>query len=323
MLEKPDLPEEVILAGLHEGWGFTPQRLDFLPLGNDATAWVYRASGAAQDRFLKLKRGTVNRMALIVPDLLHRRGLRQAVAPLPALDGRLWVRLGSYHLILYPFIEGPTGMQIGLNAAQQQELGAAARAMHSLRAWDLPVDARRYDAFHPPWSAVIRRIDERVAQGGFDDPLAAQAAEFWTRRREEIAWKVDFAESSGARLRVRAPEAVLCHGDLHTANVLVDSSGGLHLVDWDEAILAPKERDLMFTLGEPGEQNFMRGYDPEGALLVDPLALEYYRAEWDVQEIGDFGERIFFRAAFGEATRRDSILGLMKIFEEAESNDPR
>jgi spectinomycin phosphotransferase len=42
---------------------------------------------------------------------------------------------------------------------------------------------------------------------------------------------------------------VLCHADLHTWNVLVDGDGRLWLVDWDEAILAPRERDLMFLVG--------------------------------------------------------------------------
>jgi Ser/Thr protein kinase RdoA (MazF antagonist) len=45
---------------------------------------------------------------------------------------------------------------------------------------------------------------------------------------------------------------VLCHADLHTWNVLVDSVGDLWIADWDEAVLAPRERDLMFVVGGIG-----------------------------------------------------------------------
>ena len=45
---------------------------------------------------------------------------------------------------------------------------------------------------------------------------------------------------------------VLCHADLHAWNVLLDTDRQLWLVDWDETILAPKERDLMFVVGGIG-----------------------------------------------------------------------
>jgi len=49
---------------------------------------------------------------------------------------------------------------------------------------------------------------------------------------------------------------VLCHCDIHAGNVLISEEGAgtrLHVIDWDEPALAPKERDLMFVgAGLPG-----------------------------------------------------------------------
>jgi hypothetical protein len=40
---------------------------------------------------------------------------------------------------------------------------------------------------------------------------------------------------------------VLCHADRHGWTVLVRGDDEVAIVDWDEPLLAPKERDLMFV----------------------------------------------------------------------------
>ena len=58
MLERPALSDEAILACLREAYAIQARAVEFLPIGNDATAWVYRA--AAQDGagyFAKVKKG--------------------------------------------------------------------------------------------------------------------------------------------------------------------------------------------------------------------------------------------------------------------------
>jgi len=42
MLEKPNLQDEKIIACLRNGYGVPAARIDFLPIGNDSNAWVYR-----------------------------------------------------------------------------------------------------------------------------------------------------------------------------------------------------------------------------------------------------------------------------------------
>jgi aminoglycoside phosphotransferase (APT) family kinase protein len=42
-------------------------------------------------------------------------------------------------------------------------------------------------------------------------------------------------------------DEVICHGDLHPYNVLVDDDGGVTLLDWSAALLAPRGYDVAFT----------------------------------------------------------------------------
>jgi len=77
---------------------------------------------------------------------------------------------------------------------------------------------------------------------------------------------------------------------------LIDAAGELWVVDWDGAVLAPKERDLMFVVGGISArlvtprttEEFFEGY---GETTVDALALAYYRHAWAIQDIGGYAER--------------------------------
>ena len=113
---------------------------------------------------------------------------------------------------------------------------------------------------------------------------------------------------------------MLCHADLHTWNVLVEDAGRLWIADWDEAVLAPRERDLMFVVGGgighglvgPSEEaSFLEGY---GQVTADPALLAYYRCAWAVQDIAAYGEQALLSPTAGEATRRAAVEGFEDLF---------
>lgn len=97
----------------------------------------------------------------------------------------------------------------------------------------------------------------------------------------------------------------------------------MRFVDWDETVLAPRERDLMFVVGGistelvgPGDETlFFRGY---GATEVDPLALAYYRYAWAVGDIGSSGEQVFLRPDLGPDTKRAGVGLFTGLFRPGE-----
>ena len=94
-------------------------------------------------------------------------------------------------------------------------------------------------------------------------------------------------------------------------------------MDWDETILAPRERDLMFVVGglrsglvAPREETlFFAGY---GATAVDPLALAYYRCARAVSDLGYEGKQVCFRPDLGPDTRRAAVDLFMGLFRPGE-----
>ena len=89
----------------------------------------------------------------------------------------------------------------------------------------------------------------RIETDTFDDPVAVNMAAFLQTKRAEVLDLVERTERCAQALHAHSPEFVLCHSDLHAGNILIATDGAFYLVDWDNPILAPKERDLMYAGG--------------------------------------------------------------------------
>ena len=113
-----------------------------------------------------------------------------------------------------------------------------------------------------------------------------------------------------AALAATGPRLVLCHADLHTANLLVEPDDRLLVVDWDGVQLAPAERDLLFPVTEQERTRFFDGYGP---VTLDPAVVAYYRWEWVVQELADYGSRVL-EGRLGEDTRRHALEEFRRLF---------
>jgi spectinomycin phosphotransferase len=321
MLEPPDLAQETILAALSAHFGIVATALEFIPRGEDSWAWVYRAETADGLHYLlKVRRGQVNKAGLAIPRFLQDQGVEHIVAPLPAAAGALWGAVDEYALMVYPFVAGRSAFEAGMSEAQWIEYGTVLRQIHATALPSHLLELVRRETYVPKSSQVIRDLDSHIAARSFDDPLEQVLVAVWRARRAQIHRLVDRSEALGLRLRSSPLPAVLCHADIHTANVLLDAEGRLWIIDWDEAMLAPKERDLMFVVGGIGSewvnpqqtQWFFRGY---GRTAVDPLALAYYRYDWAVQDIAEFAARVMLRPELGPDSKRSALRYFMMQFQ--------
>ena len=297
MLERPKLADDHIIAQLRDSYDLDAGSLEFLPVGNDARAWSYRVVEDSTQFFLKLRQGQVNRASLIVPRFLSNGGVANVVAPIPDKSGRLFARVKAnedFALMLYPYIHGESDWNMSLTAAQWRNWGSIMRSIHDA---SIPLDLAEelsQEVFAVNWLDKIDLVQAVLTRGEYEGEVAVAVARKWRQNTDIIKLCRSRYLSLGSRLAGRLPEFVLCHADIHPANIIVDAAGAIHIVDWDETLLAPKERDLMFFIDD-GRASvttdaFLTGY---GNTLVDPLALAYYKYDWVIQELGDYGERVF------------------------------
>lgn len=319
MLEKPTLSDETIIANLRDHFGLTVTALEFLPIGNDTNAWVYRVE-AGETYFLKLKKGTIHQPSVMVPRYLKDNDIPQIIAPLPTKAGELWHPVENFNLILYPFIEGGTGFHVGMSDAHWTEIGTALRRVHSLPLTPVLQATMRVETFTPRWITTIHKLDAFVETAQFTHPIQAELAAFWKTKREPIQQVISRTEEIAAYLKTVSPPFGLCHADIHVFNVLITPDKKLYIVDWDETIFAPKERDLMFVSAGvwPSHNSdhqanmFFQGYGADSS--VDPVLMAYYRYEWAVQEIAEWAERALLVPDLGDATLEDSFRGFKSLF---------
>jgi spectinomycin phosphotransferase len=319
MIEKPNIQDEKIITALNEYYSIQANEIEFLPIGNDASAFAYRVEAKNGDSyFLKLKRNLSNLAGLFVPRFLKDNGVEQVIAPLPTKTQELSVAMDEYALILYPFIAGQEAMKVGMTVSQWTEFGSILKQIHTTHLTENMLQVVGRESFIPKWGSLVKALHQQINTQNYADPCQKELALLWKENNETIQTVMERTERIGRRLQQAKLEFFLCHADIHTANILITPQQNMFIVDWDGALLAPSERDLMFVVGLKEENLFFKGY---GSVRINPLALAYYRYEWCVQEFADYGERVFWMTDAGENTKRDSVEKFMELFERGDVVD--
>lgn len=304
MLEKPNISEKVLITLLQEAYGLHTSLLTFLPLGADINTAVYRAEtteGAAY--FVKLRKSGFDEITVSLPHFLHTQGLQAIIAPLETTAQQLSASLDEYQLILYPFIEGENGYAQYPTDRQWLDFGATLKAVHTAQLPPALSQRIPQETFSPHGRELVRVFQAEVESRIFDEPVAARLAAFMQKKRTDISQVVDRAGQLALELQKRPLEMVLCHADIHPGNLHLSPDGDWYLVDWDNPILAPKERDLVLIGGctvwsSPRHETlFYQGY---GNTKVDRTALAYYRYERIVQDFAAFCEQLLLSDAGSE-----------------------
>lgn len=334
MLTPPALSDALLLAALRAAYRLPISSVAFLPLGADPNTAAYRAQADdGKSYFVKLRRGAFDEKSVALPRFLAGQGIAQIIAPLPVRTGRLWSTVADYTHVLYPFVEGDNAYGVPMSEQNWRDLGTALKQLHAVQVPPALASLIRAETCTPRWRESVREHIARADVIAPRDPIAAELIGVLAERRDEILHLVTRAESLAQDLQALRRPFVLCHADMHAGNALIEPDGALHIVDWDDAIFAPKERDLMFPgsglwdgrrAPEEEEPLFFQGYGP---VPIDAAALAYYRYERIVQDIAVQCD-VILRSDHADADRAQELRFLRSNFlscstiEQARRADP-
>lgn len=306
MREKQPFPDHLLINCLNIAYGIDVTRLIFLPMGADMNASVYKAE--AQDHasyFVKLKRGFYPSIGSVLAELLHDAGIEQIIPPIKTVQGQPTQRIEDFTVIVYPFVKGQDGFSCNLTDHQWIKLGKALKQVHKM---NVPLSIQtqiRQEVYSPKWRETVRSFYSHLEVDPIGDEITLKLWKFMNQNILAIRRLVDCAEKLGQEIQSQSPKFVLYHSDIHSGNVLIDGNETIYIVDWDDPIMAPKERDLMFIGGGVGnvwnksleEKLFYQGY---GKTDVDLTILAYYRHERIVEDIALLGQQLLLSTAGGK-----------------------
>jgi spectinomycin phosphotransferase len=324
MLEKPDIDDAFIISKLQEEYGLHITQFAFLPIGADLNTAVYRViadDGTAY--FLKLRKGFFDEISVTVPLFLKSQSIQAIIAPFETKSNQGWADFDDYKMILYPFIKGKDGFDMELSDQHRQILGSTLKAIHSAQ---VPPEFKRLipqENFSSKWREILKSFQVLIENNFFEDPTAMKLAEFMKSKRDEISHLVDRAKQLALELQSKHLELVLCHTDIHGGNILISDTDELYIVDWDNPIFAPKERDLMFIGGGIDEiwkskREEAVFYESYGKTNVNLPALAYYRYERVIQDLAVISEQLLL-ANDGGADRERSYGWFTSNFESGQT----
>jgi spectinomycin phosphotransferase len=280
--------------------------LALLPVGGDINASIYKVQASDQKTyFVKLRRGHSHDVNIAILELLQRAGIQQLIPPIKTAEGKQTHQAGDFTLIVYPFVQGQDGFSRSLTDEQWIALGQALRQVHEI---NVPASIKtriRREDFSPKWREAVRSLYAHIEETPVGNEVALNLWKFLQKNRSIIQQLVNRSEQLSQKVRGQPLQLVLCHADIHGGNVLVDDKNALYIVDWDDPILAPKERDLMFIGGGVGnvwnkpheEKLFYQGY---GQTDVDWTLLTYYRYERIVEDIALYSQELLLKPTKGK-----------------------
>jgi len=310
MRDDPQLDVAKIAATLEAGYGLVVATIGYLTIGYDLSAAVYDVTAVdGEHYFLKVRSGSVHEPSLLVPRALNDLGIEHLPAPLRTQLGQLWCQLDGYPgylVVLYPFVLGESAMIAGMTENQWRTFGSTLRAVHDSGLSERFKGQLPVETFALPSASLVREMQVVASGAALESTAAARFAHFWREQSTRIEQLLTRAEAIGSMLQTKSFELVLCHADIHAANILVGDDGCILLIDWDGPKLAPRERDLLFVIGsrisrkvELWEEDWF--FDGYGGVEIDSSALIYYRCERIVEDLGEFGKSVFFDPNMSEA----------------------
>src|SRR5207249_113305 len=139
---------------------------------------------------------------------------------------------------------------------------------------DLAIPAR------PALEEALADLRTPWPSGPYGEPARALLRE----RAPDVERRLLEHDELAVNVRQAPDHWVVTHGEPHRANVILDARGGVHLVDWDTTLVAPRERDLRMVLDQD-----LTGWDEytaeAGAVPLRREVLGLYHEWWNLAEI--------------------------------------
>jgi Ser/Thr protein kinase RdoA (MazF antagonist) len=292
-------------------YGVATDSVELLALGSEA--YTYAARAGATRYFVKLHDpdglGELDFTLRLTYFLNKEGGIESVLPPLATSSGALRASFGPYPITVHPFIRGQSAAARGpLTENETMRIGRLVGDIHHATVTP-EFTAGLIEHFDTGCIEVIGRLLARTSGVG---RTSGRVLSLLDQNRELLCQATDELRRLRDRVRFGPIRYAITHGDLTLGNFMLDEDGHFHVVDWNSALLAPVERDLVF-FSEAGAEAFLSGYARTATLEhvnIDMLSFFAYR--WCLDGIAFFANRILTEQ--DTSVRTEDDLGVLHTF---------
>ncbi|MFF2374678.1 phosphotransferase enzyme family protein [Streptomyces xiamenensis] len=307
--------EEKVRRWVRADFGVGLVSLEDVAGGADEAARLWRGRTDGGAAYAVKLSGGGSTAGLRVAGLLAAEEVPGVPGPLPARRGGWWsVRTGR-RLSVVPWIDGTPALEGPMGAGHWRAFGRLLARVHAA-----PVPPGMPPAqSHRPMADAVRALERWLlpASGAAPAPagdlLVRGLADAWREGSGRLAALVARAGALRPAATDGAAPGVICHADPHLGNVLLGDGDRVWLIDWDDAVCAAPEQDLLFVLGGvlpfaqvTDEQRtwFFEGYGPAD---LDPDRLTYYRCVRALEDVAVPAAQVLDREGLPEGERAGAL----------------
>ncbi len=335
MQTEPNVDRASFIQALERAYALRIRGLRFLPTGWLAACYTVTCEDGTR-YFLKLHpedrpaafAASSRAFYLPLTYQLHHTGILPTVpAPVPNRHGALATAWPPYAIELTQFVAGTLVGHGGMDEGMLARLAGLVGTLHGSTS-RITIDEPLVDNFEIRFEPDLLRALDAVSRFADHPRPGMQALGAFLRaedgRIRAYLARLQALQTVGRRMHTAK---VICHTDLHGENLMIDRVGRLVLFDWEGAMIAPPEHDLMFFAGEETFwtaflPHYEAAFDLYGSVpLLHPQIFAFYYLRRGLEDLTDWIVRI--REGHGSpaqdredlAEMRDCLAGMALISE--------
>jgi spectinomycin phosphotransferase len=302
---EPSIDKTNLKQRIQEVYGISVKNLKFIPLGEVASSYEITTS-KNEMYFLKLYFPTrLNRnqirnldFSLEVVYQLHQvQGIDQISYPIKTIEGNFKSRFGEAIMVLWNYIEGKIiSEKKSKTTVFLKKLAGLLAQIHNSTS-NLKLRSEILFEFDVVFKDdLLLCLKEIVSCTISEDKTFLKLKAMITPLMNDILQSLTYLEEIGRKLSSEShPDYVVCHNDPIRHNIIINKQNEIHLVDWDNAYLAPCEKDIWFYINQKDFDSFKQKYQEiRSSIKLNEEIVAYLFYERVLADLTDWVYRILF-----------------------------
>jgi spectinomycin phosphotransferase len=299
------IDDNILITCLQNEYGLHIQDLHFIPFGDSAYSYKLNCKNGIS-YYLKLydhqndrQRSNIERLQYYLPltwQMYYQGSFRNITYPIKNQNGDYKTTFHDFTTVMFNFIEGET-----LSEAypfSKDILEDIAKSVASIQVITPFIDksvllTETFDiSFESNLETCISVLESTVL---FDNRIKQALREHVLPKKEQILSLINLVRNLRLEVVSDSKEKVLCHGDIWGGN-LIRNENGLYFLDWESAIIAPPEFDLVGYIGE-GFNVFFSSYEKHigQSVILNLNLLRFYSYRHHLRNLTNWLMNILFR----------------------------